>query len=82
MILCVAGGETVEKTVNNVEVIGVKKITGVDDTGTIWIALVDGSDIGLRFHPDVPGAVIVEPSKKYVAPVFENGILKGFSLRR
>ena len=71
-----------EKTVNNVEVIGVKKITGVDDTGTIWIELVDGSEIGLRFHPDVPGAVIVEPSKKYVAPVFENGILKGFSLRR
>ena len=25
------GGETVEKTVNNVEVIGIKKITGVDD---------------------------------------------------
>lgn len=24
-----------EKTVNNVEVIGIKKITGVDDTGTI-----------------------------------------------
>lgn len=71
-----------EKTVNNVEVIGVKKITGVDDTGTIWIELVDGSEIGLRFHPDVPGAVIVEPSKKYDAPVCENGVLKGFSLRR
>ena len=32
-----------EKTVNNVEVIGVKKITDVDDTGTIWVELVDGS---------------------------------------
>ena len=52
-----------EKTVNNVEVIGVKKSTGVDDTGTIWIELGDGSEVGLRFHPDVPGAVIVEPSK-------------------
>lgn len=71
-----------EKTVNNVECIGVKKITGVDDTGTIWIELVDGSEVGLRFHPDAPGAVIMEPGKKYVAPVFENGILKGFSLRR
>lgn len=71
-----------EKTVNNVEVIGIKKITGVDDTGTIRIELVDGSDVGVRFRPNVPGAVIVEPSKKYVAPVFENGILKGFSLRR
>lgn len=71
-----------EKTVNNVEVIGIKKITGVDDTGTIRIELVDGSDVGVRFNPNVPGAVIAEPSKKYVAPVFENGVLKGFSLRR
>ena len=62
-----------EKTVNNVEVIGVKKITGVDDTGTIWIELVDGSEIGLRFHPDVPGAVIVEPSKKYANLVVPEG---------
>ena len=71
-----------EKTVNNVEVISIKKITGVDDTGTIQIELVDGTEVGLRFHPDVPGAAIVAPSKKYVAPVFENGILKGFGLRR
>lgn len=71
-----------EKTVNNVEFIGIKKITGVDDTGAIWIELVDESEVGLRFHPDVPDAVIVEPSKKHVAPVFENGILKGFSLWR
>ena len=57
-------------------------VTGVDDTGTIQIELVDGSEVGLRFHPDVPGAAIVAPSKKYVAPVFENGVLKGFGLRR
>ena len=71
-----------EKTVNNVEVIGVKKITGIDETGTIQIELIDGSEVGLRFHPDVSGAAIVAPSKKYVAPVFEDGILKGFVLRR
>ena len=42
------GGETVEKTVNNVKVIGIKKITGIDDTGTIQIELIDGSEVGLR----------------------------------
>lgn len=72
-----------KQIVNNVETIGIKKITGITENGLVKIELVDGTTIGLAFHPTEPDWIkTVHPQNLTAAPVFENGILKGFSLRR